>query len=531
MARTLAAYLTTVILTWPMRGIGFALLIYTCGTWLRRIRRSTSRELLVRILRQIGRTWVTAELIFAVYYLLSKRWVQVRNTVPQIKGDRVKLLKRWFRSIEMIHEGWLLERAAKKNLVPGLLEDSGGVKDDEKNAVLEFVKDCGPGHSIEALLRRWNTEPGFHDEVQALHTIKYAATSGWFLGADPTDINEENHKSNFAWAFFDSDVDRLTARELKIVKELIKEASKWMDLPFKAGWNPNIQAAKLNHDHVPTKYRPLFFYTLCTCFSVIMSYVMLRHLGFEHHRTGSMRYWRFPGKSLEPPIVFCHGIGIGVVSYIALVRGLLNASADREFFVVEMRNITMRLQSLKVASSGEIVVCIQEMLSTWGFGGNPRAAHFIGHSFGTIVVGWMIKFSSELVAAATLIAPCPFLLPTYDLCVNFLYQKPRTFREVIFEYYVSHEATLAFYLRRNFVWHRNNLWADELEHIPCLVILFGLDEIVPSCSVRYYLAAAKNECPEMPLEVVWLPKFTHVGLLYDPKQLKIILHHITRSGF
>jgi len=512
MARTLAALVATVILTWPVRGLGIGILFYTYRPWLRQSKKSTSIELFVRFLRQLGRTWVTAELVFIIYYLLSKRWIQARTSSPQLKGDRVKMLKRCFRSIEMIHKGLLLEKAAVKNIVPKL------------------VKNCGTATSIEALLRRWKREPGFRDEAEELQALKLAVASGWFLGADPRDVCEENHKSNLAWAFFDRDVDHLCETELNILQKLVKELCKWGDVTLKAGWNPIIQAVKLNHDPVPTKYRPLVFYALCFGVSDVFNYVLLRSLGFQYHRTGSLYYWRFPGKSLEPPIVFCHGIGIGLVPYISFIRGLLNSSPGRECFLVEMRNIMMCPQSMRAPSSAEIVVCIQEMLSAWAFGGK-RAAHFIGHSFGTIVVGWMIKFSSELVAAATLIAPCPFLLCTYDLCVNFLYRKPTTFREVMFDYYVSKETNLAFYLRRNFIWHRNNLWADELREIPCLVILLGLDEIVPSCSVRYYLSAAKNECPEMPLEVVWLPEYTHAGLLYDTKQRNEILENIVRLGF
>jgi len=513
MGRTVAAWVATVILTWPVRGLGFGILFYTCGPWLRQSKKSSSSELVFRLLRQLGRTWITAELVFIMYYLLTKRWVQARTSSPQLEGDRVKILKRCFRSIEMIHEGWLLEKAANK-----------------QNVVPKLEKICGTATSLEALLRRWRKEAGFMNETQELQAIKLAVASGWFLGADPNGVLEENHKANLAWAFFDRDVDLLSEKELTILQKLVDMVCKWSNVPLKAGFNSNIQAVKLNHDHVPTKYRPLVFYTLAFGMSDVLNYVLLRRLGFEYHRTGSLYYWRFPGKSLVPPIVFCHGIGIGLVPYISFIRGLLNSYPGRECFLVEMRNIIMCPQSMRAPSAAEMVVCIQEMLSAWGFGGK-RAAHFIGHSFGTVVVGWMIKFSRDLVAAATLIAPCPFLLCTYDLCVNFLYRKPTTIREVMFEYYVSRETNLAFYLRRNFIWHRNNLWADELREIPCLVILLGLDEIVPSCSVWYYLAAAKNEYPEMPLEVVWLPEYTHAGLLYNTKQRGEILQNIVRLGF
>jgi len=385
--------------------------------------------------------------------------------------------------------------------------------------------------SIEGLLRKWCKDRKPRDPVKELRALKKGVVSGWFLGADPRDVCWGNFEDSLAWAFFDSDVESLCEMERKTMKKLVEECQAWMGSSLKAVTNPKVRSVRLSHDHVPTKYRPLVFYTLCAAVSDVVCYILLRKLGFEYHRTGSLRYWRYPGTSAKPPIVFCHGIGIGIIPYYGFIRGLIKSCAGRECFLVEMRNIMIRPQTMKAPSSTEMVLCIQEMLLAWGPEGKPRAAHFIGHSFGTIVVGWMIKNSSELVAAATLIAPCPFLLMTNDLCVNFLYHKPTTIREVMFDYYVSNETNLAFYLRRNFVWYRNNLWEEELRGVPCLVVLFAKDEIVPSYSVRYYLAAAKNKCPEMPLEVLWYPNSTHAGLLYDRKEQAKILHDIVRLGF
>lgn len=51
------------------------------------------------------------------------------------------------------------------------------------------------------------------------------------------------------------------------------------------------------------------------------------------------------------------------------------------------------------------------MLATWSF----TAAHFVGHSFGSIVVAWMVLLQPACVSYATFIDPVCFLLAKYDV--------------------------------------------------------------------------------------------------------------------
>jgi pimeloyl-ACP methyl ester carboxylesterase len=120
-------------------------------------------------------------------------------------------------------------------------------------------------------------------------------------------------------------------------------------------------------------------------------------------------------------------------------------------------------------------------------------AHFIGHSFGTVVCAWVVRQAPEMVAAVTLIDPIPFLLNKADVCYNFMYREAQSAWDVVVRYMVATELYTSYFLSRCFVWHENILWPDDLDGIPTTVVLSGCDQIVPSYAIRRFLEAAQAD--------------------------------------
>merc|ERR1712224_161162 len=77
------------------------------------------------------------------------------------------------------------------------------------------------------------------------------------------------------------------------------------------------------------------------------------------------------------------------------------------------------------------------------------------------------------------------------------------------ELYISHS------LSRNFFWHQNILWPEELPG-PTLVVLNGRDSIVPAHSIRRYLTAYKQRCDASSLWVLWFPDLGHGEINFGP---------------
>ncbi|CAK0802182.1 unnamed protein product [Prorocentrum cordatum] len=125
------------------------------------------------------------------------------------------------------------------------------------------------------------------------------------------------------------------------------------------------------------------------------------------------------GPSLSPPprggrapIVFCHGLGIGVLAYVDFVLEL--GSSGSEMFLLDMKHISLR-QNVDIPSSRETVACVVDMLAAWGH----SEAHFVGHSFGTVVVSWILR-NSRVALSVSLLDPICFLLFKHDIVTNAL---------------------------------------------------------------------------------------------------------------
>merc|ERR1719469_1545282 len=144
-----------------------------------------------------------------------------------------------------------------------------------------------------------------------------------------------------------------------------------------------------------------------------------------------MTYWLRRGASAStgqrsasgpPPLVFCHGIGVSVLPYLHMIEDLLRWGAlpdERDVFLVSMPNISMRIQE-DAPSMAETVACIVDMLDSWDVSG----AHFVGHSFGSCILSWMVQRAPSRVLALTFMDPVVFMLAKPDVSYNFMYRRP-----------------------------------------------------------------------------------------------------------
>merc|ERR1712113_67307 len=96
-----------------------------------------------------------------------------------------------------------------------------------------------------------------------------------------------------------------------------------------------------------------------------------------------------------------------------------------------------------------------------------------------------------------LLDPVCFLVMKADLVNNALYKDHSRFVQYMAQHLVFQELYICHTLMRNLFWWDSNVFVEELTP-PCLVLLSGMDEIVPAHSVRRYLDAelARREAKE-----------------------------------
>lgn len=263
----------------------------------------------------------------------------------------------------------------------------------------------------------------------------------------------------------------------------------------------------------------MFYYIVTALALPVVTYYNLESLGFRKHKSGTLQYWlrRGRGKSAEPPIVFCHGVGVNLLPYEHFITELLRqVPKGKTIFLVSLPHISMRINE-DVPSSAEMVACLRDMLASWEF----DSAHFVGHSFGSIVVAWMCKNSKETVKVATFLDPVCFLLIKPDVCYNFMYRRPETPTQLLMHYFVARELFIAHSLSRNFFWYQNLLWPEELV-MPTLVMLSGEDSIVPAHSVRRYLTGWLQQQSTDALRLLWFPNLGHGEMNFGPVGLAAV---------
>ncbi|CAE8642512.1 unnamed protein product [Polarella glacialis] len=571
-------FLVRLILIWPLKAV--APLAYSYLTWqmVQKLTGGTVRVKTTRppgllpLLRasvswglsEMLRVWMSVECVFFLYYHF-KRWQlegRAANAPMLPPGVPMQHLKRALESVKMIQVGGkyaepnlVLSRSlpslamSRRKLLTPPLSPRNSVQDLQEFLHSQTVDESG----IEQLLRDWQVSRSaassdFCDPIcvtdadrAAIETLtdqaetlalKQAETSGWFLKCPerqerwPISRLRELKRGNVdewvAWAFFNCQVDEVPESRKAETQELTDEIMRWMEVDLEPGYNPEAVAMRLTMDPIPSAHRPLIYYAVTQAIFSQIIHFQLTGMGFGPHWSGTLHYWHRPPTSppvsdaaatraRAAPIVFCHGIGVNVLPYRPFLNEMLERFPDRSFFLISLPHISMRIKE-EVPSNTEMVACLSDMLATWGF----PSAHFVGHSFGSLPLAWMARKAPNLVSAMTFMDPVCFLLVKPDVCYNFMYRKPNSPTQLLINYFLAKELYIAHSLSRNFFWHQNQLWPEELPPGPTLVVLSGRDSIVPAHSVRRYLTTYKQRCNLTSLRVLWFPDLGHGEINFGP---------------
>mmetsp|Transcript_19693 Transcript_19693/g.29219 ORF Transcript_19693/g.29219 Transcript_19693/m.29219 type:complete len:793 (+) Transcript_19693:2-2380(+) len=229
---------------------------------------------------------------------------------------------------------------------------------------------------------------------------------------------------------------------------------------------------------------PLGFQILVVGATEIPLRIMMRNRGFERLRTGSVAYYYHPGKNRnyeKTPLVFVHGIGIGLIMYIALIDCLLKTG--RPILIPEIPYVCgFRPYQLRNSVLPPAVVCstIIEMLAKHGY----LRASFIGHSYGTTWLAYMCKYAAHAIAALLFLDPVCFCLHLPRLTKQFVYHQPDI---GTIAYFVRTDVIVNWTIQRSFPWSWIVLFYEQIK-VPCSVFLSEKDMLVPAIQVQKYLS-------------------------------------------
>ncbi|KAF2810786.1 uncharacterized protein BDZ99DRAFT_414977 [Mytilinidion resinicola] len=398
--------------------------------------------------------------------------------------------------------------------------------------------------------------------------------SKWFLGSPLEDIKRENIKDFFRWAFLNTaDYDPADDEELETY---ITGVENLLGRKIEPGRGP-AKCLRLTIDEVDMMHRSFLWYCIVGLVDGATA-VHFKFRGFSLYRTSLRRffdvfplrpftllcthhspaehtsYWYRPHTSkTKLPVLFIHGIGIGLYPYVQFVAEI-NQSDDYDssdgdvgIIAVEIMPICMRITPAALAKEA-MCMEINSILEKHGW----NKFVLVSHSYGTVISTHLLQnpIVAPKIGPILLIDPVTFLLHLPDVAYNFTARKPSTANEHQLYYLASKDMGVAHTLSRHFFWNENILWLEDIVDHNVTVSLSGRDLIVNTEAVGRYLVGASSDgsasgwsdddggWKQEPwigegLDVLWWPQADHAqvfDMVRARKKLVKVVKKYVRNG-
>ncbi|KAF2435389.1 hypothetical protein EJ08DRAFT_675208 [Tothia fuscella] len=367
-----------------------------------------------------------------------------------------------------------------------------------------------------------------------------AYISKWFLGADPTDVKRENMKEFFRWAFFNTAVPNPSHDEE--LADYIRQLERAIGRKIEPG-RSDVKCLRLTLDNVVILHRSLVWY-FCVSFVDNLTYFWLLFQGFQFYRMSlyytfsvfpprlqtlvgtspspapDLSYWFRPHTSKSKlPILFLHGIGIGLYPYCHFLAELKQKGIDGDvgIIAVEIMPISFRITS-EATEKDTLCKKILAVLDHHGF----DEFVLVSHSYGSIITTHLLRdpYVSTRISSMVIIDPISILLHHPDVAYNMMIRQPQTAQEWQLWYFASKDAGVAHTLARRFFWFENILWREDIADRRATVFLSERDLLVNTPEVRNYLledSRKEDVDGTRRLSVVWCKGLDH-GQVFETKK-------------
>lgn len=336
----------------------------------------------------------------------------------------------------------------------------------------------------------------------------------WALGADIAQVKRDNVRDFLRWAF----ADRHDAGAPDTERELdayLASTERLLGRPLAKG-RGSAAPMRLTFDPIQTRYRSVLWYLTV---GLVDSTTHLRMLwnAFQFHSaslatnllhvfpprpivsldrrnrksaSNELNHWYRPAIASDRPtlpILFLHGIGIGLYPYVNFLSDLPPTSP---VLAVEVLPICMRLTRTNILARPDFLRHVKHILRQH----NIDRFVLVGHSYGTALATHVLKDAAlgPQVEAVVLVDPVSLLLHLPDVAYNFTRRMPTTANEWQLWYLASMDPGIALVLGRHLFWRENIIWKEELvtkgeSTRKAAVCLSSRDLIVDTLTVARYL--------------------------------------------
>ncbi|KAI0150094.1 hypothetical protein F4776DRAFT_604527 [Hypoxylon sp. NC0597] len=310
----------------------------------------------------------------------------------------------------------------------------------------------------------------------------------WFLGAEESEIRRDNVRDFFLWAFFDRWPGGESEDDDAELEGYIEDTERLIGRKLEPG-RGKAEGLRLTLDEVKTKYRSVAWYFVMGMIDFV-AHCQLARNGFHYHAqspstllsvipprlqdlftrrysaSGGLSYWHRPHTATDKlPVLFLHGIGVGLYTYVPFLTRLNSESGGEHgqgqigIIAIEILPISFRLTGAPL-SRLEFLRQIVTILDAHGW---DRFV-LVSHSYGSALASHMLRSENlaDRIASAVLVDPVTILLHLPDVAYNFTRRKPRAANQWQLWYFASMDPGVAYCLGRNFFWKDNIVWKEEL---------------------------------------------------------------------
>ncbi|KAI8346697.1 Alpha/Beta hydrolase protein [Mortierella sp. GBAus27b] len=289
---------------------------------------------------------------------------------------------------------------------------------------------------------------------------------------------------------------------------MLDTMEKTKGIKFSKTHNPNIECIRLAFDPVVASHRPLIYYTVILLyflgFSRFEGTVDQSAMPYNYDSSTDLSYWcRVPTQpDNKVPLVFIHGIGVGLVQYAHWIIAL--STISRPIILVEIPYVANNPYKVDCMSPDDTYLALERILKRHGY----SKATFMGHSLGTMICAAICRANSatspKSIVHGMIIADPICFLTHHSIARNFAYRPPSTANELLMDLFAAREIGTSWYIMRRFCWNQS--------------IMFPFSPVLPKMT-RVFLSREDNLL-DMGLVVEYLK--SQVGLSEERGELHVM---------
>ena len=310
-------------------------------------------------------------------------------------------------------------------------------------------------------------------EIPAAHLPAFM--SRWFGGTPIESLRRSDLVAWVAYSLWARHVEQLSPEDRAEAEALVAHFLRLTGLDVRDGGGDGEPAAPLMRhtlDAIVVWHRPLLYYAIVQgILDGVVCTLAMRCLGFKYRRCSAihMGFWvrqvpPLATRAASMPILFFHGVGIGLLPYLGLIHSLVRANRSRTVICAVLPSCTSRVPRVSVTATptaSQLVRATLDLLTNLDI----ARVSVVGHSFGTACAAWLVRAAPAHVERLVLLDPIVFNLHYPTLVHSFFYRFPQTLWQFVMFWGASREPGIAYMMGRCFPWHEGVLFSHMLEEV------------------------------------------------------------------